>query len=107
MSWLYLALAIVLEVCGTTAMKLSDGLTKLVPSLAIVVFYGLSFTALAMALKRLEVSVAYAIWAGAGTGLISVIGVLYFKEEMSLLKVLSLALIVAGVIGLNLGGGAE
>jgi small multidrug resistance pump len=107
MSWLYLILAILLEVCGTTSMKLSQGFTKLVPSILIFVFYCLSFTSITLALKKIDVSVAYAVWSGLGTALIAVLGILWFKEPFSLLKMVSIGLIIAGVIGLNLGGGVH
>ena len=102
MSWLYLILAIVLEVAGTTAMKISDGFTKTVPSIAMVVFYLLSLTALTFALKKIDMSVAYAIWAGVGVALITAIGVFYFKEPLTLIKAVSVILIIAGVVGLHL-----
>lgn len=102
--WLALAGAIALEVSGTVSMKLSDGFTKLVPSVLIFVFYVASFAVLTLALKKIDVGVAYAIWAGAGTALIAVIGVLYFKEPFSLLKAFSIVLIIAGVVGLNMSG---
>ena len=75
MSWLFLGLAIVLEVCGTTCMKLSQGFSKVIPSVLIFVFYGLSFTAFTFALKRIDLSFAYAIWAGLGVMLIGTIGI--------------------------------
>ena len=107
MTWIYLALAILLEVAGTTCMKLSDGFTKTVPSILLFVFYTLSFGMLTLALKRIDVSVAYAVWSGAGTALIATIGVLWFREPMTALKLISLALIIVGVVGLNLGGGTH
>jgi small multidrug resistance pump len=107
MYWLFLSVAILLEVAGTTCMKLSQGFTKPLPSALIFVFYGLAFTALNFALKAIDVSVAYAIWAGVGTVLIALIGFWYFEESATPLKVASIALIVAGVIGLNLAGGGH
>ena len=71
----------------------------------LLLFYGLSFVGLTLALKRIDVSVAYAIWSGLGTALIAVIGVTYFHESVTPVKLGSLALIILGVIGLNLGGG--
>lgn len=102
MSWVYLVVAILFEVAGTTSMKLSDGFNKLWPSVLIFVFYALSFTSLTFAMKRLDVSVTYAVWSGLGTVLISLIGFLWFKDSFNLQKVISIALIVVGVIGLNL-----
>ena len=102
MGWVYLILAISFEVAGTTFMKLSEGFTKSVPSIAMFVFYILSLTALTFALKKFEVSTAYAIWSGLGTALITVVGVMIFKESISIVKILSIALIIIGVVGLKL-----
>jgi len=104
MSWAYLLAAILLEVCGTTCMKLSHGFTRFLPSVLLFAFYSLSFAAVTLAIKQIEVSVAYAIWSGLGTALIAVIGVLWFKESVSALKLASLALIVIGIVGLHLSG---
>jgi small multidrug resistance pump len=102
MSYLYLAAAIVFEICGTTCMKLSEGFTKTLPSILIFVFYGISFVSFTIALKKIDVSVAYAIWAGLGVALISLIGFMEFNEPMPLVRIISLALIIVGVVGLNL-----
>ena len=99
----YLFLAVILEVAGITSMKLADGFNELKPSIMIFVFYGMSFIFLTLALKRFEVSIAYAIWSGIGTLLVAVIGVHFFHEPMNLLKAISLGLIVTGVVGLRLG----
>lgn len=100
-SWLYLILAIVLEVAGTTSMKLSEGFRYWLPSVAVFGFYALSFSALIMALRTIPVSVAYAVWSGVGTALIAAIGMLYFQEPAGAQRLISIGLIVAGVIGLN------
>lgn len=104
MHWFYLAGAIILEVAGTVSMKVSEGFSKTTPSVLIFVFYGLSFVGLTLALKKIEVSMAYAIWAGVGTALIALIGIIYYDESVNILKMISLALIILGVIGLNLAG---
>jgi small multidrug resistance pump len=104
MSWGYLMLAIALEVSGTTSMKLSQGFTKILPSVLIFLCYSLSLGALTLALKQIDVSVAYAVWSGLGTALIVTIGVLWLKEPLNTLKIVSLILIIFGVIGLNLSG---
>ena len=83
MHWVLLTAAIVLEVAGTTNMKLSEGFTRPLPSVLIFVFYGLSFTTFTFALKRLDLSMSYAIWAGAGTALIAGIGIVWFKEPIN------------------------
>jgi small multidrug resistance pump len=102
--WVFLLAAILLEVCGTTCMKLSFGFTKFWPSVLLFLFYSLSFAAVALAIKQIEVSVAYAIWSGVGTALIAMIGILWFKETISPLKLVSLVLIVVGIVGLRLSG---
>ncbi len=102
--WFFLAGAIALEVAGTTAMKLSVSFTKLIPSVLLFVFYAASFVALTLALKKIDVSVAYAVWSGVGTALIAAIGILYFREPATALKFISILLIIAGVAGLLLGG---
>jgi len=101
--WLLLVSAIALEVAGTTSMKLSQGFTRLVPSVLLFVCYVASFVALTLALKNVEVSVAYAVWAGVGTALVAAIGIGYFGEELTVLKLVSLLFIIVGVVGLNLG----
>ena len=78
--WLFLAAAILCEVMGTTCMKLSDGLTQILPSIAIFLFYGCSFILMPLSLKRIELSTAYAIWSGVGTTLTSLIGIWYFGD---------------------------
>jgi small multidrug resistance pump len=103
MHWLFLTGAIIMEVCGTTCIKLSQGFTRLWPSILIFVFYALSFTLVTYAVKKLELSITYAIWSGVGTFLIALIGLFWFKEEMTWLKGISMLLVIAGVIGLNLG----
>ncbi len=102
--WLLLACAIVLEVAGTTSMKLSHGFDHLIPSILLFVFYAASFVAFTFALKKIEISVAYAIWAGVGTGLVALIGILYFRETINMIKIISILLIIVGVTGLNLSG---
>lgn len=105
MSWFYLTVAIAFEIVGTTAMKMSDGMTRLWPSLAVVVCYLAAFALLAQALKTIEVGVAYAIWSAIGTAAVAAIGIWMFGESMSLMKVAGIALIVAGVVSLRMAGG--
>ena len=104
--YLYLLSAIVLEVAGTTSMKLSEGFTRIGPSVAMGVFYLLSLGALTLALKRFDMSMAYAIWSGVGTALITIVGIYLFKEPVSLAKLGSIALIIVGVVGLHLSSQA-
>jgi small multidrug resistance pump len=102
--WIYLLTAILFEVAGITSMKLSRGLSEPLPSLAVIVFYLCSATAVILALKRLELSTAYAIWSGVGTALAAMIGIAYFREPLTLFKLGSLALVILGVVGLSIAG---
>jgi small multidrug resistance pump len=102
MSYLFLALGILFEVLGTICMKFADGFSRLIPSIFVFIFYSLSLVALVFVLKKLPVSVAYAIWAGLGTALIAVIGILWFKEPFTFIKLVSILFIVLGIIGLEL-----
>jgi small multidrug resistance pump len=102
--WLYLLVAILTEVVGTTLMKVSQGLTRILPTVMMFVLYAVSFVFMALALKKIEVSTAYAIWSGLGTALIAVIGIAWFRESINLPKLMGLVLIVVGVVLLNLKG---
>ncbi|MDA8447518.1 SMR family transporter [Paracidovorax valerianellae] len=101
-SYLILGLAIAMEVIGTTALKASDGFTRLVPSLITGVAYAASFYALSLALKTIPVGVAYAIWSGIGIVLISVVGWVVFRQRLDLPAMLGMGLIIAGVLVVNL-----
>ena len=101
-AWVWLTMAIVFEVAGTMSLKISYGLTKTVPSILTGVFYLICFYSLAISLKTLDVSLAYAIWAALGTALIATLGIVYFGEPMSLWKAIFLTVIIVGVIGLHL-----
>jgi small multidrug resistance pump len=102
MPWLLLFVAILFEVAGITSLKLSRGFEEPIPSLAVPVFYVLSAIAVVLALKRLDLSVTYAIWSGVGTALAAMIGIAYFREPVTLVKLASIALVVLGVVGLSL-----
>lgn len=102
-AWMILSLAILFEVGGTTSMRLSEGFTRLTPSVLIFVFYAISFTLNTMIIRTLGLSVVYAVWSGVGTVLTSLIGYMYFKEPAGALKIGSTVLIVIGVIGLHSG----
>ena len=107
MSWFYLTLAILFEVAGTVSMKLSDGFTKVTPSILLVLFYLSAVYFLTLALKKLEIGMIYAIWSGTGTALLAIIGVLYFQESVSWIKAISILFIIIGVVGLHLSGTAH
>ncbi|WP_338553808.1 multidrug efflux SMR transporter [Paenibacillus sp. KS-LC4] len=102
MGYVWLALAIVLELSGTISMKLSASFTRVVPSIAMFIFYGSSFTCLNFALRYMHVSVAYAVWSGIGITLITGAGYIWFGERIPLSALLWVGVIVIGVVGLNM-----
>ncbi|GEC04248.1 QacE family quaternary ammonium compound efflux SMR transporter [Streptomyces spinoverrucosus] len=104
MGFLLLAGAIAAEIAATTAMKYSHGFTRLWPSLITALGYVIAFGLLAQTLKTISVGTAYAIWSGVGTAAIAVIGMLFLGEGMTVAKAAGIALIVVGVVVLNLGG---
>ncbi|SOD58378.1 small multidrug resistance pump [Streptomyces zhaozhouensis] len=104
MAYLTLSGAILLEIAATTLMKQSDGYSRLWPTVGSIAGYLLAFALLAQALKTLDVGTAYAIWAGAGTALIAVIGMAFLGESTTPLKISGVLLVIAGVVVLNLGG---
>ena len=107
MSWMWLYLAIVLEVAATVCMKLSEGCSRAIPSVFMVLLYGVSIFPTVMALRRLDVGMAYAVWSAVGTTLITIIGMVMFKEQMSPAKMAALGIIIFGVVMLNLSGNGE
>ena len=107
MHYLYLAVAIVSEVTATTALKSSEGFTRLIPSLIVVAGYSSAFYFLALCLQRLSVGIAYAIWAGLGIVLIAILGVVVHDQVLDAAAVAGMALIVAGVIVINVWSGTQ
>ncbi|MFN3610862.1 DMT family transporter [Tepidimonas sp.] len=107
--WLLLALAIVAEVVGTTALKASDGFTRPLPSLVVVAGYGLSFYCLSLVLRHIPVGVTYAVWSGLGIVLITLAAWWLYGQRIDAVGLFGMALIIAGVLVLNLwsraGGG--
>lgn len=98
MGYLYLAIAIVSEVIATSALKSSDGFSKLWPSLTVVVGYAVAFYFLALVLKTIPLGIAYALWAGLGIALITLVGALIFKQVPDLAAIIGIALIISGVV---------
>lgn len=101
MSWVFLGIAIVAEVIGTTALKATDGFTKLIPSLIVAFAYGASFFFLSLTLKTIPVGIAYAVWSGVGIVLIAAAGWWFYGQTIDAAGVFGIALIGAGVIMLN------
>lgn len=100
--WLFLSLAIVCEVVATSALKASEGFTKPVPAVIVVVGYGAAFYLLSLTLRAIPVGVAYAVWSGVGIVLVSAIAWVGFGQRLDAPAILGIALIVAGVAVLNL-----
>lgn len=102
MTWLYLAFAIMAEVAATSALKASEGFTRLGPSVLVVVGYGIAFFLLSLTLRTISVGVAYAIWSGAGIVLVSLVGLVLFKQRLDGPAMLGMGLIVTGVAVIQL-----
>ena len=107
MPFVYLAIAILAEVIGTSALKASNGFTVLLPSLVVVTGYSVSFYFLSLALRAIPVGIAYAIWSGVGVALITLIGWVVFRQRLDAAALVGLALIVAGVVVIQVFSGAE
>ncbi|MGH2339944.1 DMT family transporter [Segnochrobactraceae bacterium EtOH-i3] len=101
-SYLLLLGAVICEVIGTTALKLSEGFTRPLPLIVVAAGYGLSFFLLSLTLKMIPMGIAYGIWSGVGIVLISVIGWVWFRQGLDLAALIGLALILAGVLVINL-----
>jgi small multidrug resistance pump len=98
MQWFLLALAIVSEVIGTSALKATEGFTRLGPSVLVVAGYAIAFYCLSLVLRTIPVGVAYAIWAGSGVALVALVGWIMFGQRLDWAALLGIALIVAGVV---------
>lgn len=104
MSWLILFFAIVFEVAGTLTLKFTEGMTRLWPTVLMFAFYLVSLFGLSTAVARIPVGTAYAVWSGLGTLMVAVMGVFWLKEQVTVLRSISMLLIVIGVAGLYLTG---
>jgi small multidrug resistance pump len=105
MAWLFLIGAIASEVAATLALKLSNGFSRLIPSIVVVIGYVAAFGMLSQALTRgMAIGVAYGVWAAAGVALVAIAGAAFFGEGMTVVQAGGIALIIAGVLALELGG---
>ena len=102
MTYIYLAIAIFAEVAATSALKASDEFTKLIPSLIVVSGYGLAFYFLTLVLRTIPIGITYAIWAGLGVVLVTLTGAILYKQTPDAPAVIGMALIVSGVVVINL-----
>lgn len=100
-AYIYLAIAIISEVIATSALKSSDGFSKLMPSIAVVLGYGIAFYCLSIVLRTMPVGITYAIWSGLGVVLIAIVGLLYYGQRLDLPALVGMCLIVAGVVVIN------
>lgn len=101
MRWLFLSLGILFEVVALVFMKKSDGFTKLWPDIFVVFFYALALGCLILVLRMMDTSIAYAIWASVGTLIMAVVGIIWLKEPLTAIKIISMILIAVGVFGLE------
>lgn len=101
MKWLYLGIAIVAEIFATSALKSSEGFSRLVPSVVTVFGYMISFYFLSLTLREVPVGIAYAIWSGVGIVLISIAGALFFRQHLDTPALIGIGLIIAGVVVMN------
>lgn len=102
MGLVYLLIAIIAEVIATSAMKAAEGFTKLIPSVLVVVGYGVAFYFLSLTLKTIPIGIAYAVWSGVGIVLVSVFAYFYYGQSLDLPALVGMALIIAGVLVINL-----
>lgn len=98
----FLAIAIFSEVIATTALKLSDGFTKIIPSIVVAAGYGVSFYFLSLSLRTLSIGVAYAIWSGVGIALTIAVGIFLWREALDTARIIGVTLIIGGVLIINL-----
>ncbi len=101
MGYLYLAIAIIAEVAATSALKASEEFTKLIPSLIVVIGYGVAFYLLTLVLRTIPLGIAYALWAGVGIILVALLGAILYKQIPDLPAAIGIVLIVAGVVVIN------
>jgi small multidrug resistance pump len=104
LAWIYLSAAIASEVVGTVFLRFTDGFTNPLPSVLVIATYAASLWLTALALRQLEISLAYAVWSGIGTAAVAVIGMAAMGETVNALKLASIGLVIGGAVGLNLSG---
>ena len=102
MTYLFLAAAIIAEVAATSALKASDGFTKTIPIIIVIVGYGAAFYFMALVFKVLPIGVTYAIWSGLGIVLVTLVGFLFYKQTLNIPTIIGIGLILSGVIVINI-----
>ena len=101
MAYLYLAIAIVAEVIATSALKASNEFTRLIPSMVVVIGYGVAFYFMTLVIRTIPIGITYAIWSGLGIVLIAAVGFFYYKQSLDLAAIIGMGLIVSGVVVIN------
>ncbi len=102
MTYFYLSMAILSEVIATSSIKLTEGFTKIIPSIVVIFGYLVSFYFFALAIRALPLGIAYAIWSGLGIFLVTIVGVLFYNEYLDFPAIAGTILIIAGVVIINL-----
>ncbi|MBD3109182.1 multidrug efflux SMR transporter [Bacillus sp. AGMB 02131] len=103
MGYIWLSIAIVSEVFGSSMLKLTDGFKRFFPTLGVVVGYAIAFYALSLSLEELPLGAVYAIWAGVGTALTALVGVIFYKEGINFKKTVGILMVIGGIVLLNSG----
>ncbi|WP_278495629.1 DMT family transporter [Pantoea vagans] len=101
-TYIILAISICAETLATTMMKASDGFTRIIPSMVVVVGYAISFHGLSLVVKTMNIGIAYAIWAGMGIFLVSIMSFLFYKQKLDLPAIMGMALIAVGILIIQL-----
>ena len=104
MTWFLLAIAIVAEIAGTLMLKVSNGFTRLWPSVGVVFAYLMAFALMSQSLKKIDVGITYAIWSGFGIVGAAIGGMIFFNQDLTKLNIIGMTIIIAGVVIMNLGG---
>jgi small multidrug resistance pump len=101
MAYIFLAVAIIAEVTATSALKACDGFTKLIPSVLVIVGYGVAFYCLTIVLQTIPIGITYAVWAGLGIILVAIVGMVHYKQVPDIPAIIGMGLIVSGVVVIN------
>ncbi len=101
MPYIFLAVAIIAEVAATSALKACDGFTKLIPSIVVVVGYGVAFYCLTIVLQTIPIGITYAVWGGIGIVLVAIVGMVHYKQVPDIPAIIGMALIISGVVVIN------
>lgn len=102
MAYLYLSMAIVMEVIATSLLKVTDGFTKLTPSLIVICGYAISFYFMSIVVKFIPIGISYAIWAGVGVIGTSLVGVVFYKQILDIPQIIGITLIILGIVVIHL-----